>query len=264
MSEASTNVLFVVIIGTILFLFLVIFIFSFFILHMRRNKRYRDERDKLLQSFQEELLRSQLEIQEQTFAHVSQEIHDNIGQVLSLARLNISALSLEKTIVDDRVDSVKDLISKAIADLRNLSKTLNRDYFADRGLIKSIRTELEIVRKSGKHAISFHNEGEIPGINPEIELILFRIFQEALNNTIKHSGATDIKVVLHFSQNHIWMEIIDNGVGFDISTLESQSNNQVGMGIRSMQKRAKLIGAALNVETCSGVGTTIKIRCPFN
>jgi signal transduction histidine kinase len=263
MSEAKTNVLFIVVIGTILFLFLVLFIFSFFILHMRRSKRYREERDKLVQSFQEELLRSQLEIQEQTFAHVSQEIHDNIGQVLSLARLNISSLSLEKAIVDDRLDSVKDLIGKAIADLRNLSKTLNRDYFADRGLIQSISTELEIVRKSGKHSISYQQEGEMPGIKPEIELILFRIFQEALNNTIKHSGATDINIALHFFQDHICMEIIDNGVGFDGSTLESQSNNHSGMGIRSMQKRAKLIGAAFDVETCTGIGTKVKVRCPL-
>ncbi|MGZ5135218.1 MAG: sensor histidine kinase [Flavitalea sp.] len=264
MSEANTSVIFIVVIGTILFLLLVIFIFSFFILHVRRNRIYREEKNKLVQSFQEELLKSQLEIQEQTLAHVSQEIHDNIGQVLTLARLNISSLLIENRMSDDRLDNVKDLIGKAISDLRDISKTLNRDYFAERGLIESITSELEIVRKSGKHTISFQREGEIPVIQAQKELILFRIFQEALNNTIKHSGATDIHVNLRFFQNNIFMEITDNGAGFDIAATEIEKKEDKGMGIRSMQKRAKLIGGTLDLESQSNAGTKVKFSCPLN
>jgi two-component system, NarL family, sensor kinase len=259
MLEINNNVSFVLIGGTIIFLILSIFIFSFFILHLKKSRKYRDEKTKLVQSFKEELLKSQLEIQEQTLQNVSQEIHDNIGQVLSLARLNISTIDLKEPFkAEEGVTNVKLLLTKAIKDLRGLSKILNTDYIGERGLVDSIRNELEFVTKPGIHAVTFNIEGNVYSIPTQKELILFRIFQEALNNILKHSGATEIKVNLCFTNGSLSVLVEDNGCGFKMpEDLETRAKSS-GMGLLSMKKRASLIGASFDIYTNEN-GTKVSI-----
>src|SRR5690606_6033411 len=122
---------------------------------------------------------TQLEIQEQTLKNISQEIHDNIGQALTLAKLNLNAVMAEDTQLQEKILNSKELVSKAITDLRDLSHSLDTDYVLEMGLQRSIEYELELIRKTGIVRTDLHVEGNLQRLERQKELILFRIVQES-------------------------------------------------------------------------------------
>lgn len=212
-----------------------------------------NEKKLITTQFQQELLRTQLEIQEQTLKNISQEIHDNIGQTLSLAKLNLSTVDLQKENAQDKILSSKEMVSKAIHDLRNLSRSLNTDSIQSSGLVKAIETELSIIEHAGLFKTAFSTNGTITRMDPKKELILFRIVQEAINNIIKHSGANRILVHLDFAAEELRIEVNDNGSGFDAA-----AGSIEGQGLRNMKSRAELIGGSFQIQSGPG-GTTITV-----
>ena len=137
---------FAVAIGVILFL--IGYVIYFLLVYQRRKLVNFHEKEELQHHFRQELLRTQLEIQEQTFKNISLEIHDNIGQVLSLARLNVNTMKPENAKdVEEKIEHSDQLIGKAIQDLRDLSKSLNTAFITDAGLIGAIEYEMGLVKK---------------------------------------------------------------------------------------------------------------------
>jgi two-component system, NarL family, sensor kinase len=252
---------YIVFYGSLLVGFLVAVIIVFVLEFKKRQKR---QHELLNAQFQQELLRTQLEIQEQTFRNISQEIHDNIGQVLTLAKLNLNTITSHSVSEDinNKLTNSKDLITKAIQDLRDLSKSLNTEFISEAGLLKSIEYELELLRRTGSIQIITMQEGEYYPLPQQKELILFRIFQEVLNNIMKHSQATEIKVILNFQPQHFSLEILDNGDGFNSD--EVGQNGQYGLGIKNMQNRSKIIGANFTINSQPGKGTTVRIDLPIS
>jgi signal transduction histidine kinase len=221
------------------------------------------EKEQMKTSFQQELLRTQLEIQEQTLKNISQEIHDNIGQMLSLAKLNLATADIEKKeMVVQKIQDSHHLISKAIQDLRDLSRSLNSDYVSEMGVLRSIEYELEMIHKTGLMKTNLNVAGQVYKINSQKELILFRIVQETLNNIMKHAEADTISVWINYDPTGITLKIADNGRGFDFSELNEKGNLKPGLGIRSMSNRAKLIGSAFQINSSIGKGTEILIQIP--
>src|ERR1700744_1035650 len=127
------------------------FIVSFIFLYRKKHKVNMVEKNELHAQFQKTLLQTQLEIQEQTFRNISLEIHDNIGQVLSLAKLNLSSIELNGEDCRGKAISAKQLVSKAIKDLRDLSRSLNTDYVSKMGLARAIEYELEMIKKTAMY-----------------------------------------------------------------------------------------------------------------
>jgi signal transduction histidine kinase len=224
---------------------------------------YRKEKEhskQLENNYKQELNKAQLEIQEQTFKNIGQEIHDNIGQVLSLAKLNVNTMDCSKpTQLKERIISISELLSKAIQDLRDLSKSLHTDCISEMGLVKAIQYECELIKKISDYDAMLHVHGKPYSLPQQQELILFRIFQEVVNNTIKHAKASIITVHVYYQQNDFIMDIADNGTGFNIFNLDE---NKQGIGIRNMQNRARLIGAEYKMESAIGKGTTVIIKLP--
>jgi signal transduction histidine kinase len=213
--------------------------------------------------FSQTLLQSQLEIQEQTLRNISQEIHDNIGQALSLAKLNLNTMSLDDTEqLLQKIGNSKELVSKAIVDLRDLSRSLNTDYVEEMGLIRSVEYELEMLRKGGTHQTGLVIEGSVYRFDKQKELITFRIVQEVLNNIIKHAKAGRIDVYALYNGDALELSITDNGQGVDLSPLNENNSGNFGLGIRNMHNRAKLIGATFSMSSSIGNGTTVKINLP--
>src|SRR5882757_7121148 len=137
MPQETTSYTFTfLIVGIVVILFFVIFFYLFIIqLHRRRILHQKEVVDLKVQ-YEQTILQSQLEIQEQTFKNISQEIHDNIGQVLSLAKLNLATMDIAQPAgLEQKIGDSKKLVSQAIYDLRNLSHGLSTDYIADRGLV---------------------------------------------------------------------------------------------------------------------------------
>jgi two-component system, NarL family, sensor kinase len=240
------------------------FIVTLVAFNNRRKKRYMDEKRTMESNFQQEILRTQLEIQEQTLKNISQEIHDNIGQVLSLAKLNLATIDVSKALrLQEKIDESKNLIGKVIQDLRDLAKSLNTDYVVQLGLARSIEYELELINKTDIFKTSFKISGSVLKLEKQNELVIFRIVQETLNNIIKHSGATEITVLLDYKPEMFQLSIKDNGQGFNLEDLSEKNKYPSGLGIRNMQNRAELIHAQFEISTDSGMGTCTSLKLPL-
>lgn len=261
MQKGSQEIIISVIAGTITLLILGISMASFLFLYRSRHRRLLQEQEQLRLSYERELLKSQLEIQEQTFRHISQEIHDNIGQMLSLAKLNLATMDPTQPLnLGQKITDSKKLVSQAIHDLRNLSHGLNTDYITDLGLARAIEHELDMVRKSGDYETAFDIDGTAYQLDKQKELIIYRIIQQTLNNIIKHSASQKIIIHLRYNPEDLTLNITDDGKGFDLTPLNS--NASFGLGIRNMHNRARLIGAGFQISSTLGKGTCVSLCVP--
>jgi signal transduction histidine kinase len=225
-------------------------------LHRRRIIHQKEVVDLKVQ-YEQTILQSQLEIQEQTFKNISQEIHDNIGQVLSLAKLNLNTIPNPENA--EKIALTEELLGKAIADLRDLSKSLNSEKITDIGICEAIKQELGVVEKASSSHIKttfFCDDHEI-ALSNEKTIIAFRMMQEILNNIIKHAKATSITVDMVREAKAIIINIADNGIGFDPEKLKG---TETGIGLKSIQQRCKLINAECSIHSAPGRGTSVQIR----
>jgi len=251
-------------IGAVIFLILAGLFIGFILLSVQKRKRLEVEKQQLQSQFQQELLKTQLEIQEETLKKISEEIHDNIGQALSLAKLNLNTMDITKQKeLEQKILNSKELVSKAINDLRDLSRSFNTDNIAAIGLSRAIEYELEMVQKSGSHKTTTIVNGTTARLEPQKELILFRIAQEVFQNIIKHANANTITVQIDYSGGQVELKIADDGKGFDLTPLNDEKNT-FGLGIRNMHNRAKLIGGRFHMQSSPGLGTRVSIAVPLN
>ncbi|MEP7163888.1 MAG: sensor histidine kinase [Ferruginibacter sp.] len=235
-----------------------ILIYIFFI----KRKQYFQQQKALEISFQQVLLQTQIEIQEHTLKTISQEIHDNVGQVLSLAKLNLGTFEdTESTYNQTKINDTKQLVSKAINDLRELSRSLHGDKITELGLLESIANELKILQNTGQYQTELKIEGDSYKLEPQKEMVLFRIVQESLNNAVKHSKAKNINVQMIYDPNLFKLSICDNGTGFNACDLQSR---ETGIGLKSMQNRAALIGGNFTLDSSKGNGTSVSIELLIN
>lgn len=245
-----------IIVGSSFLLLVAIGIILLVLVYQRKQSRYLQEKASLKAAFEKELLEAQLEMQELTLKNIAQEIHDNIGQTLSLAKLHLNTIRPEKpAVLPQKIANTKELVSKAIADLRTLSKTLHSEAVLSLGLAEAIQMELRLIEKAGVFRTAFSVSGTPYAIDGQKELILFRAVQEALNNAIKHSGAEAIAVRLSYTPTTLEVVVADDGKGF---TAEAGT----GSGMRNMQNRATLIGGSFRVNGLQR-GTEIRLNLPI-
>jgi len=255
----------VIIISSVFLLVVAIGIILLVFIYQKKQHLYVREKEQLKVDFEKQILESKLEIQEQTFKYISQEIHDNIGQVLSLAKLTINTMNVnDPQILNEKIDSSKNLVGKAIEDLRNLSRNLNTDYITDLGLNVSIENEIKILRNASQYEIEVVTKGAPYRLQHQQELIIFRVFQEVLQNIIKHSKATHITIAFYYNTGYFVLEISDDGIGFDVSILNKGSKGLVGIGVLNMRHRANLISADFAINSSAKNGTVVKITLPVN
>jgi two-component system NarL family sensor kinase len=243
---------------TIFFILLISIIITTAILYHNRKKIYLAE----VENFQNILLQSQWEVQEHTLQTIGGELHDNIGQLLSLTNLTLHSIELnehEKAL--QKIGSVIDLNKQSIRELRSLGKLLQGQHLISKGLEEAIHLEIDWIEKAGRFKIIHSINGEKPSFsNQDKDLILFRIIQETINNAIKHSDATTLKVLCIYLEMAIKVIIADDGIGFDVGQLDSKTQ---GLGLQNIQKRTQVIGGSLSIESSPGKGTSIEIIVPY-
>lgn len=212
--------------------------------------------------FQQTLLQTQLEIREQTMQTIGADLHDNIGQLLSLTSLTLNSVNLDDAKkAQQKINSALELTVRSIKEMRMLGKLLQGEQLISLGLGEAIRQEINWIERSGQYAISYDIEGEEPvQRNPDKDLIIFRILQEILNNIIKHSKASEISIKLGYSEEGIGLQVIDNGTGFNINQLP---DDQKGMGLMNIQKRAEIFGGDVFIQSQPGEGTCVDIFIPY-
>lgn len=209
---------------------------------------------------EKELLKTRIDVQEETIQKISKELHDNVNQVLTLAKLNLN------NIKNDKVNISKDLITNAIDELSSLSNSLSSQTVKDLGLIRSIEIDCDRIMKIKNIKFLIESNNPIKKISTDDQIILYRIFQESTRNAIIHGQSTLINI--KFEQTTVFeflFEISDNGSGFKLNNdtnIESErsSNHQ---GLKNMQRRSTMLNADFLIESKVDVGTKIIIRKPW-
>jgi len=252
----------IVIATTAIFLIAPAFIVAYIFVYNRRKKRHIEEKTQMKLTFEAELAKTQLEVQEQTMQTIGADLHDNIGQLLSLTSLTLNSVEVDNPKkARQKVDAAIDLTLRSIKEMRLLGKLLQGDQLMAMGLSEAVRYEIGWLEKSGKYKITYIEDGEAPAENnPDKDLIIFRVLQEILNNVIKHAEATRITISLAYLAGSLQLQIKDNGKGFDIEKLTADER---GMGLHNIQKRAGIIDGEVSVVSKPGKGASITIVVPY-
>lgn len=188
---------------------------------------------------------------------MSQEIHDGVGQILSLAKLNLHALQMDGGNDPTRIDHTLSLISKAISDIRNISRDVNDHNINQFDLHEALYDDIDTLKKTGKYVIRFEITGKPDGLDVGTGPVIYRILQELMNNTIKHASATAITVYLQYCEQNLHVLFSDNGVGVENPDLSK------GMGMRSIRNRIDLLGGEIQVTSEENKGMKVVIRVPL-
>src|SRR5882762_4013985 len=187
MNIARDNDIFIIIASLIIFFFVIGAGIAFFVLlYYKRRRTYLKENELLKANYEKSLLQSRLEVQEQSFDFISQELHDNIGQLLSLAKVQLNIIDQKKTYDALAMTEVKENISKAINDLRDMARGLNTGNIHLSALTDLVTVEISRINRTGLLLATLELKGDEPKIKNDHKLILFRIIQESLQNIIKH------------------------------------------------------------------------------
>ncbi len=262
MSESELNLGFILLSITLFILLLLIFIIVITNVYQKKHINYNSQVEQMKTKYENSLLSSKVEIQEEAFKHISREIHDNIGQKLTLAKLTLNS-ELSDLSHTAKIDNAKNLISESISALSELSKLFSGDVILHHGLIKAIEYEVMVIKKSESYDISFEVTGNCAFLEKDIELVVYRISQEALSNIIKHAQATIISINLNFYPSDLELIIQDNGKGFDVTDV-AQLKMKHGAGLSNMSDRARQSGGHCSFESDIQTGTTVNVKIPVN
>jgi two-component system NarL family sensor kinase len=262
MYEEKEKIYTAIITTSIIFLMVALGLIMLVVIYNRRKKRHIEEKEMMKLTFETELAKSQYEVQEQTMQTIGADLHDNIGQLLSLTSLTLNSIELDnQTKAQQKIDAAIDLTVRSIKEMRLLGKLLQGDQLVVSGLSEAIRHEISWLERSGKYHIIYAQAEEIPAANnPDKDLILFRILQEILNNIIKHASASEITIKLEYQDSTLQLQIADNGVGFNEDDLTIERR---GMGLQNIRKRAGIIGGEVAIKSNPGEGTQITIFTPY-
>lgn len=251
-----------VLISALIVLLLAFCILFILFQYKKRQDFFLKEMELLKMNYEKELLKAQLEIQEQTFQHISLELHDNVGHYISLAKLHLLTLTGKDDDFTGKLESSVNLLGTSLQEIRTLCSNLNTNNLKHNGLIKTVEQQVKQLIKSGKFEVNFSVCGKTVYMDEKKELILFRIIQEALNNIIKHSKAEQIFIELQYFEHSMQLTIRDNGMGFDADEF-IKSKTAHSSGIQNIVNRSSLINAIPEISSIRGKGTTVQITTPY-
>jgi signal transduction histidine kinase len=246
--ETNPSAIITTIVSTTLIIFISnIFIIYIIMLFKKKQLESHQELEVERLKLEKDKLKIELEIQEETLSFISREIHDNICLSLTLAKLHLNTYIMEENKNIDYINETIELLGKSILDLNDLSKSVDGEIITKFGLIHSIDQEI--------------CNGEIKYLNSSVELMIFRIIQEGINNILKHSKATTAKVRLFYEKEALIIEIIDDGIGFE-NRMPQNSSHRITSGFKNMEKRTKQINGNLEISSKINKGTRLHLNIP--
>lgn len=220
------------------------------VISLRRAEKNRREMAQMELDYQKELRAIESEVQEATLSHVAGELHDNIGQLLTFMRLQLEKEKLRHPESLSSLEPISETLKSTMQQVRLLSHSLSNDFIADGGLQQAIGQEAERLQGLGRFTVNFNTDGIEPELSKDARIIAFRIFQEALGNSLKHAQAKQLRISLRGSDGFM-LQLEDDGRGFD---LRQAMINQDGLGLKNMYRRAHMAGLQCDLVSAPGSG----------
>ena len=229
---------------------------AFWLVKSRYKTKMRLEHEKRL--IQKEAFSAIVNAEENERKRIAMELHDGLGQLLSAAKLNISVLE-DTNSEEDRlaVDNAENLIDQAIADLRNISHNLMPSALIRLGLIPAIHDMADKINSGRKVVVKITSEGFESRLPGNLEIAIYRVIQESVNNILKHAGAGNIFINLRYGGESLDLSIEDDGKGMPEP---STSNSGKGIGWDDIRSRVSLFNGRMNLYSEPGKGTRLNIN----
>jgi len=202
-----------------------------------------------------------IEAEERERKRIAGDLHDGVGQVMSAARMNMSVISNEIPFANDdqrkAFDKAMALVDEGCREVRNVSHTIMPNALLKTGLASAIR---DFVQKIDHRVleVNLYTDGLDERLPSNIEIVLYRVVQECVNNVIKHSGANTLDITLVKDEDGISITIEDNGKGFDLN----EARKKEGVGLQNLQTRINYLKGTIEWDTAPGKGTVVTIHVP--
>jgi signal transduction histidine kinase len=205
--------------------------------------------------------------------HMARELHDDTVQRLAALHRQLDLLEEDlddghEVAVKERLHVVQEMVQESMRNVRNLSRRLRPALLEELGLVPALEALVADIRrdKSCNSELRFEWEGEPRRFKPNVELVVYRISQEALTNAFKHAHAGEMVVTLRLGEDLIDLSVRDNGQGFSTARCATDGKpvTNTGMGLIGMRERARSIGATLRLESTIGQGTTVRLLVPLS
>lgn len=205
--------------------------------------------------------------QEQERKRMAREIHDGVGQMLTALKFGSEAVSPADEKQKGQMSAIKDLLRKIIREIRRISSDLLPTVLSDFGLEAAIKDMISIINTSSE-SINIVLDSSLEVAEPldkTIEISLYRIVQEAVNNALKYASATEVVIKLNNDAEFINLTITDDGRGFDPEAeIKKNINKETGNGLTSMRERAELVKGKFSITSKIGSGTTVFVEAPLD
>jgi two-component system NarL family sensor kinase len=261
MDQPALNFAFIFSLATVGMLILAGTIIVFVVFYQKRMIQEQVVRQQLELDYQQRMMEAALESQENERRRLSAELHDSIGAMLSTVRVGITTLA--KQIPDPQLmDQSKQMIDETINSVRRISRDLMPSTLEKFGLSQALRELCDRFQATSQIPIEYEEDKEIEGVLQKDQLMIYRIVQELINNSLKHAQATLIHVAVN-SASPLEIIVSDNGVGFDPHIARNSKNHGSGLGLFNIENRARLINAKVDFVKNYPTGTKATITIPY-
>ena len=206
------------------------------------------------------VLSAVIKTEEKERERFSKDMHDGLGPLLSTVKLYVNELNSDETTVEERESfskQINEMLDQAVASTREISNNLMPRVIHEYGLVKAIESFSQKVNQTRKLDIEFKDAGIDESLDADLQLILFRVTSELINNTIKHARAKNIKINLKKEEDHISLAFEDDGIGFNMDKV--MSNPKTGIGLKSIISRVKSVNGRVIFKSFEGHGFKIYI-----
>lgn len=242
----SLQVVFAVVVLTITILLMVLAVGALVLVNARRRLKHLADMEEASRLLQQEVLKAEREAIKQTLNHIGLELHDNVGQLITSAQLAV--FGLRGRVSDpDRLEVTEEAIDRVRHEVRRISHGLMADMWHRRTLAEAIQAEAERIERVVRQPVMISIADEPRRLDPDASTILYRVFQEAVNNALKHSKASRITISLHHGPP-FRIEVADDGRGLDPAGLAGHA------GLSTIRHRCELIGFDAACATSPGQG----------
>lgn len=233
----ETDVLIAIITITLLFFLFAVFTVIYFLLASNNKKKLQGQLEQSRRAFEQQLLQVQVEVQESTYRHVARELHDNVGQLLGTTKMLMGISEIKLGEVPEALRSANGTLSKAIQEIRLLSRSLDKEWLAQFNFVDNLHQEVERLRSGGTIDARVQCTEDLT-MNTEQQLVLFRMVQEAIQNAVRHAQPSYIDVSVQQHKTQLEVRIVNDGMPLP--------PHFQGMGTNNMRHRARLFGGTVH------------------
>lgn len=243
--------------ATLLILLLIAGIAITFFISNRQRMRQEQILVETKLDFERELRQVETEVSEHVMGQFANELHDNIGQLLTAMHIEIENRKLDFPEHQDEYKPLEIYLNEVTQQLRLLSKTFNNDFIAHNGLLQALQLEVNRMNHLRRFTVHLDADSVVSVLKKDEELMVFRIFQEILQNVMKHAHAKNVFIRLRTNAERFELEVRDDGKGFDYEEVFKQNK---ASGLRNILKRAALAQLECSIQTKLEEGTSYILK----